>query len=250
MTSERSRADDADVSIEGQRTFYDNRWAVSGKLWSYHTDRMAFISERLGETRRRAGRPLRILDFGCGQGRFAGLASEYGHVEAIDLSPKGIDVARQKFPGPNYHVASVYDYTSDEPFDAVMSVDVIEHLEDQEAYVSKCAELLKPGGQLLLTVPNRAAGRWFWASEKNRGAAQPIENWLSRSDVRALLADDFTIRSLGTRDAAYSHKGLMRIVNSVKLGRLCGCLGIRDALGRLWEKVGYGLYLFVDARRT
>lgn len=102
---------------------------------------------------------LKILEIGCGNGFVASRLAEAGHnVTAIDVSHTGIDVARATYQrtGLRYHRASVYDveaFAEFRDFDVVLSIEVIEHLQFPKAIFERAADVLKPGGCVLITTP-------------------------------------------------------------------------------------------------
>jgi SAM-dependent methyltransferase len=102
----------------------------------------------------------RILDYGAGKGFLttALLANGY-NVSCFDLSEESMKVLDGKFDGkPNYLGSFTPDKLDEQrgQFDAVMLVEVIEHLEDEarEIVLSQVNELLKPGGILIVSCPN------------------------------------------------------------------------------------------------
>ena len=98
----------------------------------------------------------RALDVGCGSGVFSRyLASRGWHVKAIDLSPKMIEAARSISSDIDFEVASIEDLASDEQFDAIIALSMLEYVEDDEAAIHKFADMLRAGGVLVISVPNR-----------------------------------------------------------------------------------------------
>jgi 2-polyprenyl-6-hydroxyphenyl methylase/3-demethylubiquinone-9 3-methyltransferase len=100
----------------------------------------------------------RILDAGCGNGAFCGELAHRGKHEVcgMDLSKTGIEIARRFFPQVNFKLASVNEdiiSVFDEPFDAIVSLEVIEHLYDPRGFVESLYQGLKPGGILILSTP-------------------------------------------------------------------------------------------------
>lgn len=122
----------------------------------------------------------RVLDAGCGNGNFtASIAGAGYEVYGIDLSESGISIARRDHSasGARYALASVYDdYRSIFPgvseFDAVVSVEVIEHLYSPRELVRRAYEGLRPGGVFVVTTP-------YWGYLKN--IAMAVTNRIDRA---------------------------------------------------------------------
>jgi 2-polyprenyl-3-methyl-5-hydroxy-6-metoxy-1,4-benzoquinol methylase len=105
-----------------------------------------------------------ILDAGCGGGDFAVGLSEAGYrVYGLDLNKSAINAANGRNVG-SFVVSSVYDDLTDkfnvDEFDAIVSVEVIEHLYSPRLFVRRARESLRPGGLLILTTP-------YWGYLKN-----------------------------------------------------------------------------------
>jgi 2-polyprenyl-6-hydroxyphenyl methylase/3-demethylubiquinone-9 3-methyltransferase len=112
---------------------------------------------------REAGAQM-VLDAGCGGGDFsAGLAEAGFSVSGLDLSATGIAAAKARNIG-RFVEASVYDDLCApfgvRSFDAIVSVEVIEHLYDPRQFVRRAHAALRPGGLLVITTP-------YWGYAKN-----------------------------------------------------------------------------------
>jgi 2-polyprenyl-3-methyl-5-hydroxy-6-metoxy-1,4-benzoquinol methylase len=98
-----------------------------------------------------------VLDAGCGNGHFAEALRQKGYeVVGIDLEPTAIAHARERCPGGRFEVTSVYDDLrdlGDRPFDAVVALEVIEHLYDPRAFVRRARECLTAGGRFVVSTP-------------------------------------------------------------------------------------------------
>ena len=101
----------------------------------------------------------RYLEVGCGSGTVTRKMSRIAHVMGIDGSHIAIEKAQSSaMPGEacEFAVASAYRLPmSESSLDGVFSCEVLEHLLDPVAAVKEMVRVLKPGGFLLLSAPNR-----------------------------------------------------------------------------------------------
>lgn len=110
----------------------------------------------------RGTRGGRLLDLGCGKGRFLSLWRQAGFdVVALDRSRGMLCGAQASAPPaarPGFVCASASDLPfADACFDAVSAVEVMEHLPDVEAALREMHRVLRPGGSLLLLDKNVAS---------------------------------------------------------------------------------------------
>jgi SAM-dependent methyltransferase len=102
----------------------------------------------------------RILDAGCGSGRNMVDLARHGAVTGVELSETSVRLARERNAGEVVE-GSVMDMPFDDgTFDLTVSLDVIEHLEDDVGALRELRRVTKPGGALLVTVP---AYQWLWS---------------------------------------------------------------------------------------
>lgn len=99
-----------------------------------------------------------VLDLGCGNGAFTHLLNQQGFtVAGLDGSASGVDLARKNFPEINFSqldlVSGKIPSEYAQKFDAVVSVEVIEHLLLPRMLMENALRAMKPGGLLILTTP-------------------------------------------------------------------------------------------------
>ncbi|MGV8171419.1 MAG: class I SAM-dependent methyltransferase [Candidatus Woesearchaeota archaeon] len=97
-------------------------------------------------------RKVRVLDIGCGLKQFEYIKKNKGYVIGTEISKTFIKSARKK--GWNVVFGDVLDMKWNGKFDAIVMLDVIEHLKNPTKYLLKCKELLKDDGILIVQTPN------------------------------------------------------------------------------------------------
>ncbi len=125
---------------------------------------------------------LRILDLGCG----GGLLSE--PMARLGADVVGVDAAAKNIPVARLHAEKMgltIDYRhgtaeelveAGESFDVVLNMEVVEHVPDPKAYLSACAQLLRPGGVMICSTINRTAKSFLLAIV----GAEYVMRWLPR----------------------------------------------------------------------
>jgi SAM-dependent methyltransferase len=136
-----------------------------------------------------------VLEAGCGEGYGAALLAatarrvvglDYDAVTTAHAAARYTDLAVTR---ANLAALPVGDGT----VDVVANLQVIEHLWDQEGFLAECARVLRPGGTLLVTTPNRITF--------SPGRDTPLNPFHTRELSAAELADlltgaGFTVRSM------------------------------------------------------
>jgi 2-polyprenyl-3-methyl-5-hydroxy-6-metoxy-1,4-benzoquinol methylase len=102
---------------------------------------------------------LTILDAGCGEGYLSGvLASRSAKVTGIDVSPRLIQIAREKDPDGaiEYRVGDLSKPLPEyeEHFDAIASRLVLNDVYDYKGFIATLTSVLKPGGRLVVAMNN------------------------------------------------------------------------------------------------
>ena len=166
-------------------------WDPAGKFRPLHGFNPVRIEYIKGALCRRfvrdpaAERPLeglRLLDIGCGGGLMAEPMARLGAtVTAIDASERNIKTAsvhaRESRLVIDYRIATAESLlAAGERFDAVLSLEVIEHVADVGLFLACCADLVAPGGQLFLATLNRTPKSYLMAII----GAEYVLGWLPR----------------------------------------------------------------------
>jgi SAM-dependent methyltransferase len=131
--------------------------AAEDRHWWYRGRRT--VLERVIADLRLPAR-AKILDAGCGSGRNMVELARHGEVTGVELSDTSVCLARERQAGEVVE-GSVLEMPFDgATFDLAVSLDVIEHLEDDFTALRELRRVVAPGGALLITVP---AYQWLWS---------------------------------------------------------------------------------------
>ena len=133
----------------------------------------------------------RVLDAGCGTGFFSERARARGaRVISLDIGPNLLKVTRAR-AGTSVVAADVTQLgLGDASFDVVISSECIEHTVSPRAAVAELSRVLRPGGRLVLTCPNRL---WHWSCVLANGLGvrpyRGLENWPGWFQLRRWVSE-------------------------------------------------------------
>ena len=105
-----------------------------------------------------------FLEVGCGTGFvISGIAKAFPYLEleASEYFEDGLVFARQRLPQCRFRQLDATAMAEQDAYDCIGSFDVIEHIDADETVLSNFHRALRPGGFLLLTVPQHP---WLWSS--------------------------------------------------------------------------------------
>jgi SAM-dependent methyltransferase len=132
-------------------------------------------------------REKRVLDIACGPGYGSHMLAEAGarEVVGVDISPQILGYARDNYSreGVFFREGSVYDYEADPPYDIITSFETIEHVPEYRRAIANLFKLLKPGGVLLVSSPDRRI-------------TSPAAKRLSDKPVNPFHTQEFTVAEL------------------------------------------------------
>jgi 2-polyprenyl-3-methyl-5-hydroxy-6-metoxy-1,4-benzoquinol methylase len=151
----------------------------------------------------------RVLDVGCGEGRFAAeLARAGAEVMGVDVAAEPLRRARERHPELDLRQvppAGAWPL-KDASFDAVWAGEVIEHVADTAGWLSELRRVLRSGGLLLLSTPDH--GRlpmlgWALAPRTFATHFDPRSDHLRFYTPRSLseLLEDFGFQDVAVRRA-------------------------------------------------
>jgi SAM-dependent methyltransferase len=194
------------------RAFYEDVWAElpdDPEPWAWARRRALLLGEaRAGE---------RVLDLGCGAGRFLGALREAGaDPVGVELAEGALERARRNVPGAELHLLAPGGEIplEDASVDLVWCSEVLEHVPDTAGLLSEARRVLRTGGRLLVTTPSHD---------------------LPRRLLIALARFDAHFDPLGQHVRFYSRRSLARVLDAfafeaVHISAIGGPPGLRETL--------------------
>jgi len=160
----------------------------------------------------------RVLDVGCGEGRFASeLARANVRVVGVDVAEEPLRRARERDPRLDLRLLAADDNNDnnddgrwpleDAGFDAVWAGETIEHVADTARWLSEVRRVLRPGGRLLLSTPDHGRLAVLWLALSRRAFEthfDPLADHLrfyTRATLTRLLGE-FGFQDVSVRSAA------------------------------------------------
>ena len=126
----------------------------------------------------------RILEIGCGTGHNLPMLARFGDVDAVEIDDASRAIASGRLgKGVADAPLPALDGIAEASYDMVALLDVLEHVEDDRAALGAIAARLKPGGTILLTVPQFP---WMWSGHD---VANHHHRRYTKATLRRAVAD-------------------------------------------------------------
>lgn len=190
----------------------------------------------------------RIIEIGCGAGWLSPHLAAFGQVVATDLADEVLARAAQRYPAVNFVAGDFMDLDFGRGnFDAAVSLGVLSHIADQEAFVTRISSLLRPGGYFIIGTQNRPALQKNDLPPPGQGQ---LRHWVDRHELQALLSKEFEVVELRSITPRFN-RGWLRIVNSYKINQLARKVAppVANWVKTTQEKAWLGWTLMALARK-
>lgn len=185
-----------DVALANTREAFEQIYGTPALLDAYlEPDRLEFFELVAGMAAETS--PASVVDVGCGSGNLlAALDRALGpacRLAGFDHAATGIAHARTLVPRADLRVASIEAYPAEPVHDLVLCTEVLEHLDDPQPALALLRALRRPGGTILVTVPDGAIDDFaghvhFWDEDALRDLLAPSGEVEIRRIQRVTLA--------------------------------------------------------------
>lgn len=155
-----------------------------------------YVRRALREVAARTGGTLRVLDAGTGFGQFSyWMARKWptARIHAVDIKQDYLEWARVLFEHEGLDVRTTFavdDLTrlaATGPYDLIVSVDVMEHIEEDETVFGHFHRVLRPGGTVIINTPSDQGGSDVGADGDASFIGEHVRDGYGRDELRAKL---------------------------------------------------------------
>lgn len=176
--------------------------------WDTHTIRNEpIISTILDNAGIRKG--ITLLDVACGTGVLFPdyLTRGVSDITAIDISPKMVQIAREKFPQIHVICGDIETAQFETPFDAIMVYNALPHFPNPKKLISVLAGMVRPGGRLSIA---HNMSRQTLAQIHSGEASHVSIGLLHEDDLASLMAPYFHVDVKISTDNMYQVSGVRK----------------------------------------
>ena len=162
--------------IEKFSKMADEWWDPSGKfkpLHKFNPIRIQYIKENIIgnfklKNKKKPLDKINILDIGCGGGLLSEPMTRLGaNVTGIDASSKNINIAKHHAKKNNlkinYICSSPEKLKIKKKFDVILNMEIVEHVDDINFFISSCSKLLKKNGLMFIATLNKTLKSYMFA---------------------------------------------------------------------------------------
>jgi SAM-dependent methyltransferase len=169
--------------------YFERMRAIEETHW-WHVARRRLIVDLV--TRAFPGRTdLRLLDVGTGTGRVLEELRRFGTAIGLDLDDDALRFCRERDSNHAVKANLLALPFPEDAFDAVVALDVLEHIDDHEAALREMGSALAPGGRLFIFVP---AHPWLWSLQDE--VSHHARRYTAGTLRRAVLSCGYRIERL------------------------------------------------------
>jgi 2-polyprenyl-3-methyl-5-hydroxy-6-metoxy-1,4-benzoquinol methylase len=161
-----------------------------------------------------------LLEVGCGSGILLQEAAARGwKTDAVELSPPLAARAQANNPAAGIFAGDISDYdAAGRTYDAIICLDVLEHVLSPRDMLDRCHELLKPRGLLMLQTPNAQSLR-FRLQGKAWSMLDPQQHlhlFSARALEALLMTLGFEVMEMRTVSGSGTEKGLALTLTAIR----------------------------------
>ncbi|MDB4286000.1 class I SAM-dependent methyltransferase [bacterium] len=140
-----------------------------------------------------AGKKIKVLDVGAGHGAFTKKLFEEGYeMAACDMYPDYYHYSKVPCKQADLTKGLPYD---DNSMDAIIAIEVMEHIQDHSIFFSECQRILRPGGKVLVSTPNilslKSRVRFLFSGFFYSFKPLELENYDGLQHVAGLTLDQY-----------------------------------------------------------
>ncbi len=163
----------------------DHRWVDLSAALTAERASASFMSmlldhELVARARMVAGAGARVLDYGAGDGQLAiAVAADGADVDAFEPTPSQFEQLRATLQGGTFAVTPLADPSLIQgPYDLLMCINVLDHVEDWTTTVGQFVEWVRPGGRLFIVVPHPLKDWGDWFREQSADPATSYRHYI------------------------------------------------------------------------
>ncbi len=160
-----------------------------------------------------------FLDIACGTGYVSAFLGDEGWSgKAVDFSDNAIKIAKINLERFKKIIVEKKDATKEKSkYNTILMFDVLEHIENDTAFLKKVYSMMLPKGHLVICVPNNPK-EWRWDDEFyghfRRYTEQDLTEKLKKAKLKKLICYDYSYPFFWVLRRAYTkfmHKDLVKL---------------------------------------